>query len=93
MKKQWLPLVFVVLLMLAPAVRAEDGSAPGSFEQLITQIVTVIVGDESEIGEVWPPWGANEPADESEIGEIWPPNGAAAQAGEPEIGSIWPPNG
>jgi hypothetical protein len=77
MKKQWLPLVFAVLLMLAPIVRAEDDSAAGSFEQLIAQLVALIVGDESEIGEVMPPNGASaQPGgDEPEIGSIMPPWG------------------
>lgn len=45
MKKQWLPLVFVVFLMLAPVASADDGSASGFLEGLIGQLVAFFVGD------------------------------------------------
>ena len=77
MKKQWLPLVFVVLLILAPGARAEDDSVAGTIEQWIAQLVAIFVGDESELGELMPPWGvaAQPGGDEPEIGSLMPPWG------------------
>jgi hypothetical protein len=76
MKKQWLPLVFAVFVLLAPVASADGDSALSSFERVIAQIVALIVGDVDEIGEVWPPVGATtQPGDEQEIGEVWPPWG------------------
>jgi hypothetical protein len=73
MKKRWLPLVFAALLVLAPVASADGGSAPGWFEELISQVVAIVMGDEAvpsssgntvaqpgtepEIGELIPPWG------------------------------------
>jgi hypothetical protein len=75
MKKQWLPLVFAVFLLLAPVAGADDGSAENSFQQLIAQIVALIVGDD-KLGELTPPFGVGaQPSDQSELGEVCPPNG------------------
>lgn len=76
MKKQWLPLVFVVSLVLAPVVRADEDSAPGAFQQLIAHLVAIFVGDQAELGELMPPNGAvAQPGDEPELGSLMPPFG------------------
>lgn len=96
MKKQWLPLVFAVFLLLAPIAAAADGSAPGWLEDWIDQIITLLVGD--EIGLLVAPHESAQPHPSLEIGELYPPSGPAAVTGDvpvdqPEIGASYPPHG
>lgn len=74
MKKLALPLVFTVFSMLAPVVRADDGSVADSFEQVIGEILAIVLGDEA--GVKGPGGGVSGKAgDPSEIGELFPPFG------------------
>lgn len=75
MKKQWLPLVFAIFIALAPVVRADDGAAPSVVSQLIAQLVALFVGDETDLGELSPPFGAADPGDQAELGDLIPPFG------------------
>ncbi len=73
MKKQWLPLVFAVSLLLAPIAAAADGTAPGWLEELVDQIVALWVGETT--GLPCAPDGSAQPVQSLEIGELYPPSG------------------
>jgi hypothetical protein len=72
MKKQWLPIVFAVFLMLAPVAGADDGSVWGSLEEIVDQLVAWL---SDELGLDYPPHGATQPGDQPELGLDYPPYG------------------
>ncbi len=74
MKKPWLPLVVVVLVSLAPVVRADE-DAPSAFGQLIAQIVALVMGEEADLAPDAQPNGTTGPGDQAEIGDQFPPWG------------------
>lgn len=74
MKKPWLPLVVVVLVSLAPVVRADE-DVPSAFGQLIAQIVALVVGEEADLAPDAQSNGAGGPGDQAEIGDLFPPWG------------------
>lgn len=86
MKKQWLPLVLATFFLLAPVVRADDGAASSTFDQLIAQLVSIFSAERLEIEEVSTLGAAEE---EAGVTQTVPPGAAV----HPEVGEICPPWG
>ena len=75
MKKLGIPLFLAGFLLLAPIARASDGSWASSLEEVIDQLVTLLLGEETELGPNSPPTSQNLAGDEPELGLACPPGG------------------
>lgn len=83
MKKKSLVLLCTLLLASAPGAYANDDSAPGLLDALLSRLVAILSSDAPE--------PLAQPLEDSEPAP--PPNSSSATSSEPEMGWQIPPGG